>query len=74
VYLDAEAAATWQQSMAEQAEFRYVAAADPCDVMHEQLDFLLDHAAADCPPGCPDCGRLAEIVRPLMRPFLRENE
>jgi hypothetical protein len=72
VYLDVEQAATWQQAMAEQAEFRYIRPADPREVMREQLDYLLDHAPAitpRCPDYCPDCRRLALVESLLLVPF-----
>ena len=74
MYLDPEQAATWLEAMAEQqagrAQLKYIAPADEGDVMYEQLDYLLDHAA-DCPPACPDCRRLVEVTTLLMRPFAR---
>ena len=55
--------------------------ANPADelgaLLHEQLDYLLDHAnrarhmAASCPRRgrCADCARFAQIRRLLLRAF-----
>ena len=39
------------------------------DVMREQMEYLLAHAAAACHPGCSDCARLEQVRRYLLRPF-----
>jgi len=39
------------------------------DVMREQMEYLLHHLGASCFPGCPDCARLEQVKRPLLRPF-----
>ena len=39
------------------------------DILHEQLDYLVDHAAQACPPGCADCARLQQVKSWLLLPF-----
>jgi hypothetical protein len=43
--------------------------ASNAEVMREQIEYLLDHLGAACPPGCPDCVRLEEVQHCLLRPF-----
>ena len=38
-------------------------------IMREQMEYLLNHVSASCFPGCPDCVRLEQVKRPLLRPF-----
>ena len=45
--------------------------ASPLDVMREQMEYLFAHASPNCLPGCPDCIRLANVRRFLLRPFLQ---
>ncbi len=47
----------------------YVEPAPLADVMLEQMEYLLAHAARPCPPACVDCARLAEVRRLLLLPF-----
>jgi hypothetical protein len=47
---------------------RVVAAADPNEVMREQLDFLIEHAqAGDC--GCEQCNRYHRARTLLLEAF-----
>jgi hypothetical protein len=47
---------------------RVIAAADPNDVMREQLEFLIEHAqAGDC--GCQQCGRYFRLRTLLLEAF-----
>jgi hypothetical protein len=39
------------------------------DVLFDQFEYLVSHASAECPPGCPDCNRLEQIKRLLLVPF-----
>jgi hypothetical protein len=39
------------------------------DILHEQLDYLIDHATQACPPGCADCARLQQVKSWLLIPF-----
>jgi hypothetical protein len=39
------------------------------DILHEQLDYLIGHATAACPPGCSDCARLQQVKSWLLIPF-----
>jgi hypothetical protein len=43
--------------------------ASPVAVMWEQMEFLLDHADANCSPECLECTRLEQLKRCLLRPF-----
>jgi hypothetical protein len=43
--------------------------ASHAEVMREQIEYLLDHLGAVCPPGCSDCVRLEEVQHCLLRPF-----
>lgn len=49
----------------------FLGEANPVDVMHEQIDYLAQHAKpyVPCPPGCPDCIRLNVVQRILLTPF-----
>jgi hypothetical protein len=48
---------------------RVIAAADSNDVMREQLDFLIEHAAAgDC--GCAECERYLRARALLLEAFI----
>ncbi len=47
----------------------YTGPAPLADVMFEQLEYLVDHASANCPPGCSECARLAQVEKWLLRPF-----
>ena len=44
-------------------------AASPVAVMWEQMEFLLDHAGPTCSSECPECTRLEQLRRCLLRPF-----
>ncbi len=46
----------------------YLAAPALPEVLKEQMSYLLAHAGHNT-KGCPDCLRLAQVVRLLMRPF-----
>jgi len=46
----------------------YVEAPALPDVLHEQISYLLGHANHKS-DGCPECLRLGEVTRLLMRPF-----
>jgi len=39
------------------------------DVLFDQLEYLVSHMDHQCPPGCPDCSRLEQIVKLLLLPF-----
>jgi hypothetical protein len=39
------------------------------DVLFDQLEYLVSHMDHGCPPGCPDCSRLEQIVKLLLLPF-----
>jgi hypothetical protein len=39
------------------------------DILHEQLDYLIEHATEACPPGCADCARLQQVKSWLLIPF-----
>jgi hypothetical protein len=47
----------------------YLEPASEEDVMFDQLEWLLDHSAEPCAPGCPDCARLESVKRLLLEPF-----
>lgn len=46
----------------------YLEAPALADVVNEQMSYLLAHAGHNT-AGCPDCQRLSDVVRLLMRPF-----
>ena len=48
---------------------RDVAPAPLVEVMLEQLKYLIAHAAGNCPPGCEDCARFAQVKEILLQPF-----
>jgi hypothetical protein len=50
---------------------RDLGAASLADVLFEQLDFLIGHAAtsADCPSTCGICVRLDNVAQHLLAPF-----
>ena len=39
------------------------------DILHEQLDYLMDHSTEACAPGCADCARLMQVKSWLLLPF-----
>ena len=39
------------------------------EVLREQLDYLIEHAAQSCAPGCEDCVRLQQVQGWLLIPF-----
>ena len=43
--------------------------ASPVAVMWEQMEFLLDHAGANCASECLECTRLEQLKVCLLRPF-----
>jgi hypothetical protein len=43
------------------------------DVLFDQLEYLVSHAAQGCPEGCADCARFREIQRLLLLPFNPPN-
>ncbi len=47
----------------------FVQAAPLGDILHEQLDYLVDHATQNCAPGCSDCARLQQVKSWLLLPF-----
>ena len=51
----------------------YVMGSSMNDVLFDQLDYLLAHAAehadAPCGPECMDCGRLQQVRNWLLMPF-----
>ena len=47
----------------------YVTLAPLLEVMEDQIHYLIGHAGRQCLPGCPDCVRLEEAKRCLLRPF-----
>ena len=46
----------------------YLDATPLIDVLLEQLEYLMTHADR-CRPDCPDCRRLAQVKRCLLKPF-----
>jgi len=42
---------------------------DEADVMHEQLDYILDHDGSACNSFCDVCRRRRVVKPELMRPF-----
>lgn len=60
-----------ESSCAGEGERCYVGPpASPLEVMREQMEYLFDHVSPNCVPGCPECVRLANVRRYLLRPFL----
>jgi hypothetical protein len=51
----------------------YIEAAPVMDVMFEQLEYLIAHQSPSCPPGCPECARLAQVESCLLLPFGRRH-
>jgi hypothetical protein len=47
----------------------YTDAAQLIDVMQDQVWYLMSHGDDHCLTGCPDCARLEEVRRCLLRPF-----
>jgi hypothetical protein len=47
----------------------YVEPAPLGDILHEQLDYLVAHAAESCAPGCAECARLQQVQGWLLLPF-----
>lgn len=48
----------------------YVEAAPVFDVIEDQLHYLVNHGAGRrCFAACPDCARLREVTRILLKPF-----
>jgi len=47
----------------------YMTIAPLLEVMEDQIHFRISHAGKQCLPGCPDCARLEEATRCLLRPF-----
>jgi hypothetical protein len=47
----------------------YVQAAPLLAVLQEQVSYLMSHKDQRCVAGCPDCARLEELRRCLLRPF-----
>ena len=47
----------------------YVEQPSAMEVMREQLEYLLQHDDSDCYRGCPECRRLDQVRRSLLRPF-----
>lgn len=43
--------------------------ASAVEVMWEQMEFLVAHAGPTCAPDCPECVRLEQVKRCLLRPF-----
>jgi hypothetical protein len=39
------------------------------DVLFDQLEYLVSHTGGECPAGCPDCNRFAQIKKLLLVPF-----
>ncbi|MGO9257819.1 MAG: hypothetical protein ACLQU1_16125 [Bryobacteraceae bacterium] len=50
-------------------ESRYLAPAPAAAVMWEQMEYLMAHAGSTCHPDCPDCTRLEQVKRYLLKPF-----
>jgi hypothetical protein len=48
---------------------RYVEPAPLMDVMIDQLEYLVAHKSAECPPNCLACERLEQVEGWLMLPF-----
>ena len=61
-----------QVAMSPQAE--YIESASLVDVLYDQLDYLVTHVSGGCPPGCPDCTRLAQVKAGLLSPFRAPHE
>ncbi len=56
--------------MAPQVEpLRIPEAADESDVLHEQLDYLIEHAASDVQCGCSECRRYLRVRSILLEIF-----
>lgn len=49
--------------------FAYVNAAPVVDVIFDQLEYLMNHAAHGCPAECVDCARLERVKYWLLLPF-----
>jgi hypothetical protein len=47
----------------------YVESASFHDVLFDQLEYLLIHANAGCPPECQECARLEQAKNALLGPF-----
>jgi hypothetical protein len=47
----------------------YLRSAPVESVLFEQLEYLVRHSSADCPPGCMDCERFERVRDELLRPF-----
>ena len=54
---------------AEAGHSRYVEPAPLMDVMIDQLEYLVAHKSAECPPNCLACERLEQVEGWLMLPF-----
>jgi hypothetical protein len=39
------------------------------DVLFDQLEYLFSHTGEECPAGCPDCNRCAQVKKLLLVPF-----
>jgi hypothetical protein len=47
----------------------YLEPAPICEILHEQLEYLIAHSADSCAPGCEDCVRLQQVQGWLLMPF-----
>jgi len=49
----------------------YINPAPVAEILHEQLDYLIEHARRSCAPGCEECVRLQQVQGWLLIPFRR---
>ena len=68
IHNDLTAGSNGSAAAVQAASTCYLEAPALSDVLTEQMSYLLDHAGHNT-PECPDCVRLAEVVRLLMKPF-----
>jgi hypothetical protein len=47
----------------------FVSPAPLIDVLFDQLEYLGSHTGEECPVGCPDCNRFAQVKKLLLVPF-----
>lgn len=52
----------------------YVQSPPLVEVMCEQLEYLVMHAAQGCTPACLDCARLEQVKNCLLEPFTSKRE
>ena len=47
----------------------YLPAAPLVDILQKQIAYLFAHAGTHRDPECPDCARLEQVERCLLKPF-----